>query len=293
MKKMFAVYGNCQSQVLARFLLTCPRFAEEWNYHGIPGIHKMTSKQLASLKLELPRLSLLIYQNVNRGDNATSELLPLLSRDCIQLGIPSLFFNGYNPEVAYLRQSRSVLFYHDRIMLAHIEDFEGFRHLLCGEHYFPASFSLDCVDVSLEELAKREREQGLEIRISQFIAEHYRHTRLFHVLNHPTAFLLRELAKRVLIYLSIDPILNETVALGALDRYQFPVYQSHQQNLRLEFVDGFNYLWAGSQYTVEEFFTFRKEQYATLDLAFAKKDAFKFRDPLIRGGGLAGVLQFE
>ncbi len=214
MKKLFAVYGNCQSKALARFLMTCPRFAKEWRCHAFPGIHVTTSEQLASFKSQLPKLSLLIYQNVNRGERATSEILPLLPRNCIQLGIPSLFFNGYNPEVAYVRQSRAALFYHDRIMLSHIDEFEKFRDLLVREDFFPTSFSKDCVDVSLEELAIRERKQELEITISEFIAENYRHTRLFHVLNHPTAFLLRELARRLLVYLGIEPLLDETVFHG-------------------------------------------------------------------------------
>jgi hypothetical protein len=273
--------------------MTCPRFAEEWDCLDIPGMHVMTSDQLAVLKTQLPRLSLLIYQNVNRGERATSKILPLLSRDCTQLGIPSLFFNGYNPEVAYLRQSRSVLFYHDRIMLAHIDDFEIFRDLLVREDYFSPLFSKDCIDVSLEELGVRERKQGLEITISEFIAENYRHTRLFHVLNHPTAFLLKELARRVLVYLGIEPLLDETVSMGALDRFQFPIYQSHRQNLQLEFDDGSEYLWAGSRYTVEKFFALRKSQYASLDLDVAKDDAFAFRKPAVRGWDLAGELDFR
>ena len=123
MKKLFAVYGNCQSQVLARFLMTCPRFAEEWDCLTIPGLHLMTNDQFSSFKSQLPQLSLLIHQNVNRGDRSISQILPLISKKCIQVSIPSLFFNGYNPEVAYVRQSSSQLFYHDRIMLTHIDEF--------------------------------------------------------------------------------------------------------------------------------------------------------------------------
>ena len=139
-------------------------------------------------------------------------------------------------------------------------------------------------------MAIRERKQGLQVTISDFIAENYRHTQLFYVLNHPTAFLLRELAKRVLIYLGIEPLLDESVSLGPLANFQFPVYQSHRQNLQLEFVEGQDYVWAGTRYTVEKFFSLRKAQYASLDLDFAQKDAFEFRKPVVRGGG---ELQFQ
>jgi len=158
--------------------------------------------------------------------------------------------------------------------------------------YFPRRLSMECIEASLDELEIRERKQGLQVRISDFIATSYRHKRLFHVLNHPSATLLRELAVRICLFLGLNGNVEENVPVGPLDRWQFPIYHSHYNNLGLSFENRFEYLWAGTLYTIEDFFAFRKTQYASLDVEFAKDDAFAFRKPNVRGWDLAGELQF-
>lgn len=291
-KKLFAVYGNCQSEPLKSFLLTSQEFSSRWESLEIPAIHLMTNEQLDSFKNNLNKLSLVIYQNVKRGEFSTENILNSLPSHCCQISIPSLFFNGYNPEIAYLRQSRSQLFYHDRIMLKHIEEYETFCKLLLSDDYFSKSFSLDCVNAGIEELEIREHNQNLTIIISDFIQENFRKARLFHILNHPTSILLKELANRILCYLGISANFENTDSVPALDGFQFPIYRSHYQNLDLEFENEIAYIWAGRTYSLQDFFSLRKKQYSKIDLDFARNDEFAFRKPSIRGWDLAGELKF-
>lgn len=291
-KKKYAVYGNCQAPVIARILNSAEQFSSIYACVDIPGMHEMTLEELIHFKSEISEISLFIYQNVQRGDYATSTLLPLLNKDCIKISIPSLFFNGYNPEVAYLRQSRSTLFYHDRIMLNHISDMNKFMNILKSDDYFPEKFSKDCIEASIDELSNREKMQELHIKISDFIKHNYRFQRLFHVLNHPSSVLIEELSNRILMHLGIKPQKYKNIFLGPLDKWQFPIYKSHYNNLKLEFNNEMKYIWAGKIFNLNDFFEFRRDQYNTLDLDFAKKDIFAFKKPIIRGWDLAAELEF-
>lgn len=289
--KKYAVYGNCQAPIIAKFLNSSEQFSKKYVCVDIPGMHEMTNDELLQFKAKLPDLSLFIYQNVQRGDYATPSLLSLLDKNCIRLPIPSLFFNGYNPEVAYIRQSRSTLFYHDRIMLNYIDDIEKFIDLLKND-FFPKNFSMDCFEASITELEKREKSQQTCVTISDFIRDNYQTTRLFHVLNHPTAALIQELSNRILLYIGMHPQINHKITISPLDKWQFPIYQSHYNNLGLQFNNELIYYWAGNKYSIEDFFKLRKIQYNSIDMDFAKKDIFDFKKPIIRGWDLAAELQF-
>ncbi len=292
-KPFFSVYGNCQAESIARSLEGCAAFAEKFDYLELPPVYYMTSKKLQEFASQAANMGLLIFMNSHAGDFASSEIVSLLPDRCERISIPSLFFNGYNPEMAYLRQPGSVLFYHDRIMLECISDFDGFKsRLLVEEDFFPESFSKDCVDASLTELAARERKHNMDVRITDFIAEHYQQDRLFHVMNHPSVTLIREVTAMILSLLGINLNPGSVVPVGALDSWQFPIHRSHFLNLGIMFDNKPEYWRLGSRFSVEEFFQVRKAEYEILDLDFAKRDRFSFTTPVFRGEDMASGFQF-
>lgn len=292
-KPFFSVYGNCQAESIARCLESCPEFAERFDYLELPPVYYMTSKRLQEFACQASKMGLLIFMNSHAGEFPSSDIVALIPDTCERICIPSLFFNGYNPEIAYLRQPGSVLFYHDRIMLQYIHDFDGFKgRLLVDEDFFPESFSKDCVDASLTELAGRERKHNMDVRITDFIAEHYQRHRLFHVMNHPSVALIREVTARILGLLGITLNPGSVVPVGALDSWQFPIYRSHFLNLGIMFDNTPEYWRLGSRLSVEEFFQVRKADYEVLDLDFAKRDLFSFTRPVFRGEDMASGFQF-
>lgn len=286
------VYGNCQAPVLASFLETSEAFTRRFQCIHVPGIHEMTSEQMAALMANLDRISLFIYQPVRRPGFNTDTLMAALSQRCLRIAIPSLFFNSYNPEVAYLRESEATLFYHDRLQLGMIDDYDAFeRALVFSEDVYSRAFSERCIEISIGELARRERDNCIDVPMSDFIVDRFREERLFHVLNHPTQGLLRALAARILGVLGLDQQIATAVRDYGLDRWQFPIYRSHYQNAGFSFDNPYCYAWNGQPMTIREFFDNQSRYYATVPERLLRQQKFTLNTPLLRNWDLAAEFQ--
>ena len=223
----------------------------------------------------------------------TDLILQLLPERCIRISIPSLFFNAYNPEVTYIRESHSNIVYHDRLQLKLINCFEKFHAVLIeSQDYYPKEFSEKCLELSLSELKRREVDQKIDIPISDYIEARFRDERLFHVLNHPSRNLLKVLSGRILKYLGIDERIDINLTNYNLDQWQFPIYKSHFLNLNLKFDNPAHYVWNGELSSPKDFFNRQIKYYSTLLPATLAEQSFQFRNPVIRRWDLAAEFDY-
>lgn len=300
MKQLYTVYGNCQAEQLPSFLNTSKNFSENFEYLPIVGMYRMTDLEFSDFLNRLPDLDLLIYQNVSaaRGKFAIENILSRLNKSALKMSIPSLFFTGYNPEVTYIRlREQGMLFYHDRNLYQRIKDnlVERYKHeLLKDERYFPENFSQTCLDLTLNELKMREINQKIDIVISDFIEENYQIHRLFHILNHPSSLLLRELANRILSTLGISDKCQYNGSINPLENFQFPIYRSHYLNLGIQFDNPSNFVFDGISYTVEDFIASTRIRYSGFSDSMIEENSkkFCFTVPQVRGWDLAMELIF-
>lgn len=292
-RRKYAVFGNCQAPIIAEFLETSPKFKSMFEKIGLLAVHEISPQQMEDFKKNLSTLSLFIYQNVKRVNFDTNSILAILPKECIKISIPSLFFNAYNPEVTYIRESQASINYHDRLQLKLIGDYDSFEKvLLDSTDFYPKAFSERCLELSIAELQRRETEQGIHVPMSDYIASGFRDERLFHVLNHPSQELLRVLCMRILKYLGFAPNVDQCVDGYNLDRWQFPIYRSHFCNLGLKFDNTDNYVWNGGVYTPKEFFDRQMKYYSTIPTGLLNEQNFEFVNPMLRVWDLAAEFDY-
>lgn len=293
-KGRYVVFGNCQATFVADFLDTSSKFIEKFERIQIPGVHEMNELEYQRLKNELQSVSLFIYQPVDRGYLKSKELLEILPDQCVKISIPSLFFNSYNPEVTYIRESDSIIQYHDRIQLKYIENYHDFfNNKFLSPDFFPLDFSQKCVKASIFELRKREGEQKIDIQMSDYIENNYRNERLFHVLNHPTQRLLCKMSQEIINYLMLNDNVSERIDNFFLDYWQFPIYLSHYKNLEINFPDPPVYRWNGELMSPEKFFDKQVNFYAKQNQVTLDAQIFNFVEPKLKSWDLAAEFEYS
>lgn len=254
----------------------------------------MTSAQLDDFQKQLKNIKVFIYQNVNRENFNTKEILERLPADCIKLSIPSLFFNAYNPEVTYIRESREKIVYHDRLQLKLINNYSLFEQVLLNDqNFYPKSFSQNCYALSINELKNRELNQNISVPISDYIEEKYREERLFHVLNHPSQSLIKVLSERILHRIGLPAKVDSSIPSYYLDKWQFPIYKSHFDNLELKFENSGFYFWDGIVNSPKVFFEKQRDYYSKLSKELLSEQAFSFAPPMLRTWDLAAEFDFQ
>jgi hypothetical protein len=117
---------------------------------------------------------------------------------------PNLYFNAYAPEYNTLRDASffnfrgPLLDYHnDKILWAYARGLSvtATATLLEQPSQIDELWYGQALEKSLCSL--QEREVFCDVTISDFIAEHFSQRRLFHIMNHPSIFLLSELSSRL------------------------------------------------------------------------------------------------
>ena len=89
-----------------------------------------------------------------------------------------------------------------------------------------------CIQWEDDRKSLLEREKSWDIKISDYIFENFQVEQLFYDIGHPTNFLFKEIATRILYYLKIDD--NVMEVSGGLNCYEVPVYPCIKKALKLE-----------------------------------------------------------
>jgi hypothetical protein len=243
MKIKCAILGNCQAEALPNYLIRSQKFSSLFDVLELPGIYTLPPSQFFDTYADLIySADILIYQPLSEkfGLLSSDNIKKYVKPSCQFITIPSLFFTGYNPEVAYVRdKDLRTLDYIDRIFWRLWTD--GVPHELPDKlndlTYFPLWFSEACVKASLQESRQREIDRQIVVKMTDFIENRFQEHRLFHVLNHPSAITMVELANRILNVLSVDDriSISDDIDEGVMKNFSFPIYSSHHKNLMFKF----------------------------------------------------------
>lgn len=177
----------------------------------MPAVHHMHSSFSPEFEAALQKADFIFGQQIADSfpveQVRTSRLRDLYAKKLVVW--PNLHFYGYGPDVDVLRDaeyknfSGPLLDYHsDKILFGFASGWSvtATAELLKSVTAFDSLYAASYAD-SIKELQRRERD--CDITASDLIEEHYRSKRLFYIMNHPSAFLVKLLADRFLSVLDL------------------------------------------------------------------------------------------
>ena len=244
--KSYAIYGNCQSATLSRLLKKDVVFNRLYELKSIPFVQDIKESEVDHIQKSIfSKIDLLIYQEIS--DNyrinqlSTKNILQHIQNETIKISFPSLYFNAYFPHLDTYKEGFSVLnMVHDYfVMYSYIKGLseEQTISLIQRENLYPKYISEQLLDKSLKQLVQREN--NLDVKVSEFIKNNFRYTKLFNQFNHPKIEVFEHVTNQVLSLLSMKEEKVNVVNMKGLDGIESPIYPSTYKNLGLEFEENF------------------------------------------------------
>ena len=99
------------------------------------------------------------------------------------------------------------------------------------------------------------REESLDIKISEFIKKYYQEYRLFHTFNHPGSAIIHYVVNKILQRINLLDYFNEEFVFNQpelLDNSCFPIYPSIQNQLTLKFNSNSEYILHFKSYCINK-----------------------------------------
>lgn len=257
-RKIAFINGNCQVSRIKQYLKQNKMFSDNYVFLDIPAIHILQQNEVEMLmrhKEIFKKIELFITQNIsfhNAFDYRLSNeyLIHLMSKNVQYVRIPNLFFDVYFPqggkEQDVMKDSyvRYMFPYNDAIIdeLSEKKGFTGggytvdeITQIINLEELFTPNFLEWVVEYRMKQL--KERESKCDIKMMDYIEEHYLNEQLFYSRNHPTNRVLKEESIRILHH--INSKWNETIEheedIGPLSVWEEFIYPSVLNGMRLNF----------------------------------------------------------
>ncbi|WP_372815741.1 WcbI family polysaccharide biosynthesis putative acetyltransferase [Psychrobacter sp.] len=243
-KKTAYIVGNCQAKALETVLNLSDNFRSYFEFSLLPAVHVIKPEQVQQLHEELPSAGLLIGQFVTEQYRdgiglGLQTLQELTASNSINLSWPSMYFNGYNPELFYFKNKNGSSFnesfdYHHKVI------YSGFIRGLSVSEVSESISNTDrfnnaamLAQKSLDELSVRESD--LDLKVAQFVTDNFRTERLFWTFNHPSSSVIAEIARQVLERLEIKNDLPNIMPDKLLNNTIYPILPSVEYSLKLNF----------------------------------------------------------
>jgi hypothetical protein len=207
-KHKIVIVGNCQARPLKQII---DSISDEVDVIGTPIVHLLKDENESETKALLDQADTIITQVI--ADNypckyiQTSRLKADYPHKVVT--ILNLFYSGYTPDWLYVRiPGKGTLKgpmgdYHNlTIIEAWLagKNIEQTTLLLFDEKFNQDKYQAS-VEASLAELSDRESQAN--VPIVDFIFDNLKKERLFFTFNHPSVFLLKEYARRILTTINI------------------------------------------------------------------------------------------
>ncbi len=250
-KKLSAVYANCQNLKIAETMGTEINFAKEYYMLSIPPVFAVSNKWMQIIRKLFGFLDLLIYQHISWENKfnavlSSDYMLSACKESCEKVCIPNMYFTGYflqycKNEYEYTYQNKDIGHYGDTNLNEIYADGskEALKNvnLFIDNKLYENKYSKEecekMVELSLNNL--REREKCCDIIISDFIEKNYKKTYLFYTVDHPTNALYIEMVKRILKYIGFENVQVNMDNIYPHNGIEIPIYPSVFKNLGLQF----------------------------------------------------------
>lgn len=231
-KNMAITYGNCHMGAIKKYLERNKKLTSEYGFYPFPEIQSMGA--LEDYETVLPHCKLFIHQSIRReniyGSRYASDTMKnYFPHTCKVVSIPNL--HGM-PECFFPQQKRCDAWGKLRFMAGYDENIKNWvmdgkteedikRYMMRGGVYSKAEI-MDKWDEFERKLLEREKEW--DVKISDFIFENYKHTKLFYEKYHISDIMAREIASRTLKYLGYDSDIPYLLK-SSLDAHEMFIYQ--------------------------------------------------------------------
>jgi hypothetical protein len=204
-KICIVVVGNCQARPLAMALQSIsPRV----QILDTVIVHLVNDGMQDDYQLAFDKADLIFAQRVDEAYPCTfvrsAELKKKYPNKIIKW--PNLYFTGYSPDFIYLRGLNRALLsgplssYHSAIIRGGWEKFltiNQVKNLFINDNFFEEKYG-QAAEISLQEL--RSRELDVDVGLSDWLSERIWSSKLFHTFNHPSNYVIKEMATKLLIY---------------------------------------------------------------------------------------------
>lgn len=217
-KKMILVNANCHGDAIIKYLELSNRYIEQYAVYPLLPIHVNEAKEIpAELLLNA---DVYIHQDI-RQDNPISYklsdeyVLPRLKPECKCITIPNFvgmaewMFPSLGGLEKVIHTVNGILYvlYRDSVLDEAVE--KGFSTL---EEYKAFWIGYQYTEEKLEKRREkgmeklRQREKNWDIKISEFIVNHYKEIPCFTDANHPSKYVMREVGRQLAAILELDDI---------------------------------------------------------------------------------------
>ena len=255
-KKCALIFGNCQTIFLQRMFLRHMNFSREYFFIQIPAIHLLTentSRLIFGGGGHIFQIcDLIISQQIKDSEfrvaPSSTFIMKFLKYGTKIVWIPNIYFDGYFPQVAKKRISeiegkiKSEQFPYPDHILDQImceskvnPDIDKILDRISSPDFLSREEIQLGIDESLAEL--KNREWICDVKISDYIEDNFRDKQIFYTTNHPFAFVMFELMRRVLKFIGMrsDNFINRRDLVDEQNQtfsiigFNIPIYPSVQK----------------------------------------------------------------
>ncbi len=245
-KKIVLLSGNCHIWIVQKYLESSLRFMEEYAIYPNPAICRNTKGEIEDVVLE--HSDVWIHQDIRPeneyGYKLSDEYLRTkIKPQTYEIIFPNLFGMGrtFYPNSSHNNNNipmnngqdtggmfpctDSVI---ERCVLQG-KDLEEIISYAKSEEAMDKEFVIDNFNVYMSKI--KEREQTCDIKIHDFILEHYKDEQLFYDWGHPSNIIIKKFAMDILQKLGIPD--KNIYTEVELDAYEMPVYPAIRKHLGL------------------------------------------------------------
>ncbi|MDH4317075.1 MAG: WcbI family polysaccharide biosynthesis putative acetyltransferase [Desulfobulbaceae bacterium] len=253
MKKL-VIFANCQCRALAQTLMESHEFSLCYEWDFLPAVQNLSKQHVPEMLAKVREADLFLYQPVSEDPTRPVEITSAFLREQVKpsataLSFPSLYFDGYFPHLQTLQGYISTLYLVHDYFIAYAcaigLTIEETLSLIQSEDLYPKDVSIRLVEASFNNLADRETEFDIDIKISRFLRDNYRREKLFNQFNHPKRPILKHIAEKILAKIGLEKPLLPEMGPSHMDEIMTPIYKSTYKNLELEFKEDF-YTYSGT-----------------------------------------------
>lgn len=260
----FTIIGNCQAEVLAKFLLSNKEFSDKWNYIEVKAIYLMDEDEINYLYSNiLHKLDLVIIQPIsdnykNNIKYSTLTILNNLKESCKTILFPSFYFDFYHPFTTYINDDNGNIVnepidYHDKTLIklftvynkkyTNNEIIERYKNIIESDDFITENMLKNNFEKCMKRIEEREEKynkyvlEDTEIIYShEFIKNNYNNILLFYTINHPSKYIFHYLSDKILKYLEIE-LEEYPEELDPFNTLILPIYKSLLKNMNFSFVN--------------------------------------------------------
>lgn len=228
-KKIVLFYGNCHTGIVKKYLETSIEFKERYEIYPLKEIQEVDNIAYFDISV-MKYCDVFIHQSIwekNRyGEEYSSEnIIKKLNPQCVVIAMPNLYhmpcclFPQYY-DATELRYKKQTYFFRDFIIDEGLK--KGYSLKKISIEYYKYNFDSKIIEQEYKDFIEkvRNRECEWDIKVADFIESHIKEIPLFYEMNHPTNFIFKYYAYKLL-----NILICGKYTIGEVEEYKLDVYQ--------------------------------------------------------------------